>query len=1121
MVRSILPIIDPNIPMIGRTLSHYRVLEQIGAGGMGIVYRAHDEQLERSVAIKVLTPGLLADEGARRRFRNEALSLAKLNHPNVATIFEIGNEDGIDFLVTEYIPGVTLDAKLAQGGLTMKEVTSLGTQLCLGLQAAHEQGVVHRDLKPGNLRLTPDGRLKILDFGLAQLMPKANSDSNPTVTLTKNRGITGTLPYMPPEQLRGEKTDFRSDLWSAGVVLFELATGQRPFPEPNAPVMINAILNLPAGVPSQLNAQVPTQLDSLVLKALEKDPDHRYQSAKEMSVDLERMSLAGRPGSQAVAEFPAASGTRSRGTATGGVKSGHAAEDENPGRKLWIGAGAALLLVLALGVFFLRGNFSSARKPAGAAFTVSGGRRSVAVLAFRNLSGKPEHAWLSGALSEMLTTELSAGGKLRTIPGENVARLQADLGLSPAETLSQETLTRIYQTLGSNLVVLGSYLEIGGEIRVDLRVQDTSVGESVGIVSKSFPEAKFLDLVKSIGDDLRQKCGVGELTSEDAAAVRALQPANPEAAKLYTEALTKLRTYDAMAARDLLQQVLAIDGKNVLAHSALASAWTQLGYDGKAEEQAKAAFELSKDLPRKDSLSIEAGYRESIHEWDKAVELYKSLWTVFPDDLEIGLRFADAQVSAGTGQAALSTIERLRKLPAPTGNDPRIDMAEARAQDSLSDYRKMRAAALRASDKAQSLRAKFLRAQAQLSQCWALRNLGEYTPAKVVGKQAQETLAAAGDLRGEARSLTCLGNVAADEGNLSEARAMHEQALTLARKIGAEKDVAGALNNIGNVLASQQALGESTLHYQESLEVATRIGDTADALLTQNNIAANLMLQGDFEGAEQMLQRSLATATQTGAQGSVVSSLGNLGSVAYYQGELQQARKYLDDSLAKSRVLGLKSDSALALLWGGDVLLAQGDLAGAEKDYFDSLALRTELGDTSGIASCQMSLADLALEKGDAGEAQATASRAARLFHKEKDADLEVAARDVVARSLLEQGKLAEAKLEVEVASSLNVQSQPARLSIKITLARLLAKQGKIAESQRILDDVLKRAAAMKLMGHQLLAQLAQSEIQVAAGDSDSARSNLRRLRSDAEKSGFRLVARKAATAENALKQKG
>src|SRR5580704_8305345 len=181
--------------MLNQTLSHYRVLERIGAGGMGVVYRAHDEQLDRDVAVKVLSSGLLADDAARKRFRKEALSLARLNHPNIATVHEFGTQDGTDFLVTEYIPGTTLDSKLARGALSTKEVIDLGGQLMHGLTAAHEQGIVHRDLKLGNLRLTADGRLKILDFGLAQLTPQA-SEQGLTVTLTKSQELTGTLPYM-------------------------------------------------------------------------------------------------------------------------------------------------------------------------------------------------------------------------------------------------------------------------------------------------------------------------------------------------------------------------------------------------------------------------------------------------------------------------------------------------------------------------------------------------------------------------------------------------------------------------------------------------------------------------------------------------------------------------------------------------------------------------------------------------------------------------------------------------------------------------------------------------------------------------------------------------------------
>jgi serine/threonine protein kinase len=216
--------------LVGQILGHYRILEQIGAGGMGVVYRAHDEQLERDVAVKVLPVGTLADEAARKRFRKEALALAKLNHPNIATIFEFSTQNDTDYLVTEYISGLSLDNKLAAGALSEKEVMGLGIQLAQGLGAAHEQGIVHRDLKPANLRLTSDGRLKILDFGLAELMPRA-SEVGLTATLTESQQVTGTLPYMAPEQLRGEPAEARTDIWAAGAVLYEIATAHRPFEE--------------------------------------------------------------------------------------------------------------------------------------------------------------------------------------------------------------------------------------------------------------------------------------------------------------------------------------------------------------------------------------------------------------------------------------------------------------------------------------------------------------------------------------------------------------------------------------------------------------------------------------------------------------------------------------------------------------------------------------------------------------------------------------------------------------------------------------------------------------------------------------------------------------------------
>ena len=227
--------------MIGTTLGHNRIIEKLGEGGMGVVYRAHDEHLQRDVAVKVLPPGTFADDAARKRFRKEALALSKLNHPNIGMVFDFDTQDGIDFLVMEFIPGQTLDKKLAGGPLPEREVSRLGMQLAEGLTAAHDQGVVHRDLKPGNLLITPDERLKILDFGVAKLIEPVGQAGVTIESVTQ--AVSGTLPYMAPEQLRGERIDARTDIHAAGMVIYEMATGQRPFREDTTPRLTDAILS--------------------------------------------------------------------------------------------------------------------------------------------------------------------------------------------------------------------------------------------------------------------------------------------------------------------------------------------------------------------------------------------------------------------------------------------------------------------------------------------------------------------------------------------------------------------------------------------------------------------------------------------------------------------------------------------------------------------------------------------------------------------------------------------------------------------------------------------------------------------------------------------------------------
>ncbi len=268
-------------------LSHYRILEQIGEGGMGVVYRAHDERLDRDIALKVLPPGTVVETAARKRFHKEALMLSKLNHPNIATVHDFDTQDGTDFLVEELIEGLSLDAMLASGPLSEKEIINLGSQLAEGLAAAHEHGVIHRDLKPANVRVTPDARLKILDFGLAMILRGEASPTTVTESLSETKAFVGTLPYMAPEQLLGNKVDARADIWATGCILYEMATGRRPFLGSGA-ALTDAILHKAPPTLSKLNPEISAALDAVIQKCLNKDPENRYLSAREIAVDLRR-----------------------------------------------------------------------------------------------------------------------------------------------------------------------------------------------------------------------------------------------------------------------------------------------------------------------------------------------------------------------------------------------------------------------------------------------------------------------------------------------------------------------------------------------------------------------------------------------------------------------------------------------------------------------------------------------------------------------------------------------------------------------------------------------------------------------------------------------------------------
>jgi TolB-like protein len=729
--------------MIGRTISHYRILEQIGAGGMGVVYRALDARLDREVALKVLSPALSNDKDFLARFQREARTLSKLNHPNIATVHDFDTEDGTSFLVMELVRGTSLLDKVKSGPLSEKEVVRLALQLLDGLRAAHAEGIIHRDLKPGNLRETRDRRLKILDFGLARTL---ESDVDVTQSVATTSGAAGTLPYMAPEQLRGEDADARTDLYSVGVVLYELATSSRPFPETFAPRLIDSILHRIPPSAREINPQVSLDLESVIRMALEKEPNRRFGSAREMLNALERIRAnLSTQGARSAAALPEIMETRTAKRKRPALL---------PRRKVLIAMAAVMIAAAAgIGLWTFRGRLLGRKNF----------RPTVAVLGFKNQMATPETDWVSTSLSDMLASELAAGDFVVPTPGESVARMKMDLALPSEASYSPDTVQKVRRSLHCDYVVYGAFFDpgksVGGRIRLDLQLQSAN-GEVLATVTETGTELALPELAARMGATLRAKLGLPGINLSQSTGLQAGVPSTPEATRLYFEGLGRLRTFDLLGARDSLTKATASDPNFSLAHAYLAEAWQGLGYDEKAREEAKTAFELSSHLAREDKTLVEARFREMSSEWDQAADLYHSLWTLYPENSEYAIRAANVQIRAGKANEALKTIELLRKQPDSISNDPRLDLKDAEAAESLSDFSKEKQAALRAADSARARGSRLLEAEALWRACGAMAFLGEAPGAQTACRQSIGLAKPVGDLLLVARAFTILGLVA-------------------------------------------------------------------------------------------------------------------------------------------------------------------------------------------------------------------------------------------------------------------------------------------------------------------------------------------------------------------------
>lgn len=768
---------------------------------------------------------------------------------------------------------------------------------------------------------------------------------------------------------------------------------------------------------------------------------------------------------------------------------------------------ALIVAVLALAaIAVLAWSLRRTAAPAATA-SLSDSRPTISVLGFRNLSGRTDLDWIGTALSEMVQTELAPGSTYRLMPVETAERLRRDLALDRPGSLSAESLGRLRRAAAVDRVVGGSYASSGSgpgdsRIRIDVLVQDAKTGETVGSATETGEASKLFDLVASIGSRLRASLREPERTPE--ASEAALLPRDPTALRLYSEGLRKLRDSDALAARDLLIEAVAAEPGFPLSRAALGRAYSTLGYEEKARLELQQALDASRSLPHREQLEIESAYRAANKEWDRAIELCRELQRLVPDDLENGLRLAKLQENAARDSDAIATIRGLRALPAPAGNDPRIDLLEARVRN-RTDWRGALRAAERGLAEARSRQERSIEANALLECASAGR------PEKAPVEQAMRIYSEIGDPGGEARAAHKLGDIQFNEGDASGARASYQHAVDVSDRIGYVQEKAAAVASLSRVASLRGDTAEAERLIVEANSIWRAVPDRRQLPWGLNALGSIRLGQGKLDEAIALHREAMKISRENGSYLHDVYS-GMIAALTA-QGKLEEATALGEEALKSSRERGEPTWIAQHAVELGALELERGRLSEAGRLLGESLEIREKLREYT-VPESEIPIARLRLEEGKWDEARRLAHKASGEFAAAGRKADQAGADAVAAEALLAGGRREEAKKSADAARALldETMTADARVPVLLAAARVESALGRPQAARTDLDAAA--ALARKLGWQDLILETRLAAAEIGAGGFTAAgrpvRSDASSLAADARAMGFERIAKRA-----------
>jgi serine/threonine protein kinase/tetratricopeptide (TPR) repeat protein len=986
--------------------SRFEILDVLGEGGMGTVYKALDREVDHFVALKLIRPEMAAHPAILARFKQELLTARQVTHKNVIRIHDLSEVDGVKFITMEFVDGHDLRKLLLdRGKLPPEQAVEIIRQVCLALEAAHSAGVIHRDLKPQNIMQDKQGRILVMDFGLARSLA---SDG-----LTQTGALLGTIEYMSPEQAIGKQLDGRSDLFAVGLIFYELLTGRMPFKADTAMASLlkrNQERALPA---AELDATIPKGLSDIVSKCLERDLNLRYQSTQEILADLDAWQ-GKRPISASIV-IPAPTPKR-----------------EIPWK--WIAAGTLAALV-AIGGWAVSGKLTSKTGSKAAAEP----EVSLAILPFRNGSGDARLDWLGPSLSDMLNTDVGQSAHLRTISPDRLHQVLSDLRITPESTIDPTMVGRIAEFSNADTVVWGQYVKVGDQIRIDATLRDLKHQRTIPVKAEAPNEKALLPAIVQLAQSIQQNLSLSSDVLQELRA-KSFQPSSSslQALRNYNEGVELARQGNHLEAAKRFEASIQADPEFALAYSKLGQTYSNLRNDDKAEQFSRKAVDLSDKLPPQERYLIQANYAQISNDNRKAIESYENLEKASPDDVDVHFHLGGLYESTGAYDKARVELAKVLAID-PKHVDAllaagRVEIRSNNPKGSLDYLNRGLSLAVQLDNpdgKATILNAMGAAYEQLNKPEEALRNYEESLAIKrglgqkpgialtlgniarvqsSLGKpeEAYKSYQGAvklqreiGDKKGLGVTLFNLGELYTERSRYEEALKAYKESLQIQRDVGDENKQAFCLNNIGNVYLAKDQSSDALTYYERALELRKKANIPSQVGETLHNLAEASLKAGDYGQSLDYHLKALELFRSSGDKNGAAIQAYSMGTIFEYQGRYGAALKSKEEALKTFRKLQDRGFWMAEILSGyGDSLSQVGRYDEAQKNLTEAMTLARELQNKTMVAQILNFQGDAFYYRGDI-------KSAADLFSQALAATSSNVERDVVLLSKLNSAKCA------------------------------------------------------------------------------------------------------------------